>query len=84
MPELPQSALQILETAAESFSQKSLKGELLYRLTLPDVKRALATAQRQARADQVPAALYGPKHSAGERARRRLRQACGVVEQRPD
>jgi hypothetical protein len=62
MPELPHSALHDLETAAERFSEKPLKGKVFYKLTLPDVRGALAVAQRQARADQVSAAFGNPKH----------------------
>jgi hypothetical protein len=62
MPELPHSALHDLETGAERFSEKPLKGKVLYKLTLPDVRGALAVTQRQARADQVPAALGSPRH----------------------
>lgn len=58
---MPPSALEILETVAESFSGKALKGSMVYKLEAFHVRRAMHHAEKAAKSDQIPAALYLPK-----------------------
>ncbi len=64
-PELPPSALKALEEAQVSFSKpglgKPLKVSLVYKLDPMHIRRALASARREAEDDQAPAVVYAPK-----------------------
>ncbi len=60
-PDLPPSALQVLTEAQASFSDKPLKVSAVYKLAPMHVRRALATARREAADDQIPAAVYSPE-----------------------
>ncbi len=60
-PDLPPRALQALEAARASFGGKTLKVSLVHKLAPMHVRRALATARREAADDQMPCALYLPK-----------------------
>jgi hypothetical protein len=60
-PDLPPRARKVLEEAQASFSGKPLKVSLVYKLDPMHVRRALASARREASSDQVPVALYLPK-----------------------
>ncbi len=62
MPDLPPSALAALDEAQASFSKTPLSGELTRKLEAMHVRRALSQARRSAAKDQVPVALYLPKH----------------------
>ena len=62
MPGLPSSALMVLATASERFSEKPIRGELVYRLEPMHVRRAMATAGRAAGPGQSPAVVYTPGH----------------------
>jgi hypothetical protein len=63
MPGLPPDALQVLETAAERFSEKPFKATITRKLSVPDVRRAMGTAARASGPDQSPAVLYDPGHA---------------------
>jgi len=63
MSPLPQSALQELERAQQSFSEKPLAAVVTKSLTALSVRRSLQNAARAARDDQVPACLYDPGHA---------------------
>jgi hypothetical protein len=60
-PDLPPSALKVLEEARETFAEKPLKVSVVHKLGPAHVRRALATARRKAHNDQVPAVIYSPK-----------------------
>jgi hypothetical protein len=62
MPGLPPSALTVLDTASERFSEKPIRGELVYKLEPMHVRRAMATAGRAAGPGQSPAVVYNPGH----------------------
>ena len=62
MSPLPQSALQELERAQQSFSEKPLAAVVTKSLTALSVRRSLQNAARAARDDQIPAVLYDPGH----------------------
>ena len=62
MPGLPPSALTVLDTASERFSEKPIRGELVYKLEPMHVRRAMATAGRAAGPGQSPAVVYNPAH----------------------
>ncbi len=63
MSPLPQSALQELERAQASFSEKPIAAAVTRSLTALSVRRSLQNAARAARDDQVPACLYDPGHA---------------------
>ncbi len=60
-PDLPPSALQVLEEARESFAERPIMLAWTSKLDPFSIRRALATARREAADDQTPAVLYGPK-----------------------
>ena len=62
MPGLPPSALTVLDTASERFSEKPIRGELVYRLEPMHVRRAMATAGRAAGPGQSPAVAVSYTH----------------------
>ena len=62
MPGLPPSALTVLDTAAERFSEKPIKATIARKLTVPDVRAAMARAGRAAGPGQSPAVVYNPGH----------------------
>ncbi len=62
MSPLPQSALQELERAQASFSEKPIAAVVTKSLTALEVRKALGNAARAARDDQAPAAVYDPGH----------------------
>jgi hypothetical protein len=60
-PDLPPRALKALEEARATFAEKPLMLAWSPKLDAMHVRRALATARREAAEDQVPAVVYAPK-----------------------